>query len=150
MCVCVCVSVSVCMSVCVFVCVCLCARACVYKLMKPINNEETAVSSYGVPEAKSKGCLSCRLAGGTPPEAPTSWLQVGTSPPTMPDSQSTESILGKSEHMAVTFSFFPNYVLGTEPCGQFDAAKGTKPYAAFVLLLERSHYNRPTRLDLKA
>lgn len=81
-----------------------------------------------------------------PPEATTSWLQVGTSPPTMPDSQSTESILGKS----VTFLFFPNYVLGTEPCGQFDAAKGTKPYAAFVLLLERSRYNRPTRLDLKA
>lgn len=40
--------------------------ACAYELMKPINNEGTAVSSYGVPKVKSKGCLSCRLAGGTP------------------------------------------------------------------------------------
>ena len=36
------------------VCVCV----CVYKLRKPVNNEETAVSSYGVPEVNSKGCLS--------------------------------------------------------------------------------------------
>ena len=88
--------------------------ACAYELMKPINNEGTAVSSYGVPKSRAKDAFLADLQEG-PPEAPTSWLQVGTSPPTAPDSQSTDSILGKSEHMAVTFIFFPNYVLGTEP-----------------------------------
>lgn len=72
------------------------------------------LAATGFLKSRAKDACLADLQEG-PPEAPTSWLQVGTSPPTAPDSQSTDSILGKSEHMAVTFLFFPNYVLGTEP-----------------------------------
>ena len=47
--------------------------ACAYELMKPINNEGTAVSSYGVPKVKSKGCLSCRRDPQRPPHLGCRW-----------------------------------------------------------------------------
>lgn len=106
---CVCMSVSECVRVyvCVYLCECVCVCICV--LEKPINGvQEIAAPAAGKVSSRAASSLSNRWGYLH------TWCLIC----------STQSSLGISEHMAVTFLFSsPNYVLGTEPHGQFHTAK---------------------------